>query len=57
MLFRLLALPPGSCVFVDDYEANVAAARAVGMQAILFRIDRGDDLAALLGELGVRPSR
>lgn len=52
-----LGLPPGSCVFVDDYEANVAAARAVGMQAILFRIDRGDDLVALLGELGVRPGR
>lgn len=52
-----LSLPPEACVFVDDYEQNVTAAREVGMHGVLFRIDRGDDLAALLGALGVRPTR
>lgn len=52
-----LGLEPAACVFVDDYEANVEAARTVGMQAVFYRIDRGDDLEALLGALGVRPVR
>ncbi len=60
-IYRLAAerlrLPPEACVFVDDYETNVEAARAVGMQAVFYRIDRGDDLGALLGALGVRPVR
>ena len=60
-IYRLAAeqvgLPPEACVFVDDYEPNVAAAREVGMAAIFFRIDRGHDLAAMLAELGVRPAR
>ena len=38
-VFRLaagrLGLPPGQILFVDDLPANVAAARAVGMQAVL----------------------
>jgi len=50
-----LGLEPAACVFVDDHEPNVQAARDVGMAAILFRIDHGHDLAALLAELGVRP--
>jgi putative hydrolase of the HAD superfamily len=50
-----LGLPPGACVFVDDSDVNVAAAEAVGMRAILFRVDRGDDLAGLLAATGVRP--
>ena len=29
-------LPPGELVFVDDVQANVAAAQAVGWQAVLF---------------------
>jgi putative hydrolase of the HAD superfamily len=31
----LLGLAPGECVFIDDIEANVAAAEAVGMTAVL----------------------
>ncbi len=50
-----LGLPPGECVFVDDLDANVEAAREVGMQAVLFRVDKGDDLRAQLGALGVAP--
>jgi len=56
-IFRLaadrLGVPPGRCVFVDDWDENIAAAERVGMQAILFRVDRGDDLCAQLGALGV----
>ena len=48
-----LGLPPESCVFVDDYEANVRAAEALGMKGIVYRVDRGQDLAALLADLGV----
>lgn len=58
-LFRLaagrIAVPPGGCVFVDDREDNVHAAEAVGMTAVLSRIDRGDDLRAQLARLGVAP--
>jgi putative hydrolase of the HAD superfamily len=60
-IYRLAAarldLPPEACAFVDDHEPNVAAARAVGMTAVLFRIDRGHDLAAQLAAVGVRPAR
>jgi putative hydrolase of the HAD superfamily len=56
-IYRLAAarldLAPDACVFIDDYEANVEAAVSVGMQGILFRIDRSDDLRAMLAELGV----
>jgi putative hydrolase of the HAD superfamily len=58
-IFRLaagrLGVPPERCVFVDDFEPNVAAAAGVGMQAVLHRVDRGDDLAGQLAALGVRP--
>jgi putative hydrolase of the HAD superfamily len=32
-----LGLPAGACAFIDDLEANVAAARHAGMQGIVFR--------------------
>jgi putative hydrolase of the HAD superfamily len=32
---ELIGLPPAECVFVDDMEANVRAAEAIGMCAIL----------------------
>ena len=51
-----LSLPVEECVFIDDTERNVDAARDVGMAAIHFRIHEGDDLKAQLAELGVRPS-
>ena len=50
-----LGLNPGECVFVDDLDANVEAARQVGMQAVLFRTDKGDDLRQLLAAVGVAP--
>jgi len=48
-----LGLEPGECVFVDDLDANVEAARQVGMQGLLFRVDKRDDLRAQLAGLGV----
>jgi len=51
-----LRMPPPECVFIDDMERNVVAAREAGMAAIHFRVHRGDDLAAQLAELGVRPN-
>lgn len=50
-----VGLPAAECVFVDDLERNVEAARAAGMAAVLYRVDAGDDLAAQLAELGVLP--
>jgi putative hydrolase of the HAD superfamily len=51
-----LGLPPEACVFIDDHEPNVRAAEAVGLRAVLFRVDRGDDLRAQLNALGITPS-
>lgn len=48
-----IGLPPGECVFIDDLEANVEAARAAGMQAVQFLVDRGDRLEDQLRELGI----
>jgi putative hydrolase of the HAD superfamily len=51
-----LGLPPAACVFVDDWDKNVEAAQAVGMQAVLHRADQGHDLRAQLAALGVAPA-
>ncbi len=51
-----LGLPIQECLFVDDFDRNVDAAREVGMAAIHYRVHHGDDLAAQLAELGVRPA-
>ena len=50
---KRLRLSPSECVFIDDSERNIDAARATGMHAVYFRVDRGDDLEAQLRELGV----
>ena len=50
---RLDSESPAACVFVDDWDKNVEAARAVGMQAIFHRFDQGDDLRAQLAAVGV----
>lgn len=56
-IFRLaaerLGLPPAACVFVDDWDKNVEAAREVGMEAVLHRVDQGHDLSAQLAAVGV----
>jgi putative hydrolase of the HAD superfamily len=51
-----LGLPPEQCVFIDDMERNVAAAREVGMAGIHYRVHQSDDLAAQLAGLGVTPA-
>ena len=60
-VFRLaaerLGFAPQDCVLVDDWDTNVEAARAVGMHAVLYRVDKGDDLSAQLEALGVAPRR
>ena len=55
MAAERLGIPPSDCIFVDDLDTNVEAARQVGMAGILFRLDKGDDLRAQLAALGVRP--
>ncbi len=49
-----LGLPAADCLFIDDSERNVDAARAAGMQAVHFRIDQGHDLETQLAGFGVR---
>ncbi len=51
-----LGLLPEECLFIDEFERNVEAAREVGMTAVHYRVHRGDDLAAQLADLGVRPA-
>jgi putative hydrolase of the HAD superfamily len=50
-----VGLPADECVFIDDLERNVDAARAAGMHAVLYRVDAGDDLESQLRALGVLP--
>jgi putative hydrolase of the HAD superfamily len=47
-----LGVPPTECVYIDDLEENVLAARKLGMQGFLFRT--GDALRESLKQLGVR---
>jgi HAD superfamily hydrolase (TIGR01509 family) len=48
-----LGLAPAECVFVDDWDQNVEAAREVGMRGVIHRVDKGDDLSKQLLALGV----
>jgi putative hydrolase of the HAD superfamily len=50
-----LGVPPELCVFVDDLERNLEAARTAGMHTVHFRIDQGDSLERQLAGLGVLP--
>lgn len=52
---RRLEHPPGDCIFVDDHGPNVQAAQAAGLRAVLYRVDRGDDLAHQLARAGIVP--
>jgi epoxide hydrolase-like predicted phosphatase len=52
-----LGLRPEHCAFIDDWDKNVEAARAVGMRAVLHRVDKGDDLRAQLEAAGVATRR
>jgi putative hydrolase of the HAD superfamily len=51
-----LSLSVEECVFIDDARRNVEAAQLVGMTAIHYRIDRGDNLTELLAGAGVTPA-
>ena len=53
---KRLELPVEECLFIDDAERNVTAAREVGMTAIHFRVHKEDVLVDQLAELGVRPA-
>ena len=59
-IYRLAAerleLPTEECLFIDDLKRNVEAEREVGMSAVHFRVDKGDDLAAQFAALGVSPA-
>jgi len=46
-----LGLPPEACVFIDDIEENVAAARKLSMRGI--RYEGHDSLVAALAELSI----
>ncbi len=46
-----LGVAPAECVYIDDLEENVVAAREFGMQALLFR--SGDELREALIRMGV----
>ena len=48
-----LGLAPAECAFVDDWDKNIDAASAVGMQAALYSVDKGDDLRLRLESVGV----
>jgi putative hydrolase of the HAD superfamily len=48
-----LGLPTEECVFIDDLERNVDAARAAGMAGVVFRVERGDSLEEQLADIGV----
>lgn len=48
-----IGLAPAECVFVDDLEPNVIAARGAGMVGVHYRVDLGHDLAAMLVDVGV----
>jgi putative hydrolase of the HAD superfamily len=48
----LLGLEPGECVFIDDLEANVAAAEAIGLVGLHHR-EPGPTTERLAGLLGL----
>jgi putative hydrolase of the HAD superfamily len=48
----LLGLPPAQCVFIDDIEANIEAAAAIGMAGVL-HTDPAATVAAVAGLLGL----
>jgi putative hydrolase of the HAD superfamily len=54
---RLGDVEPGECLFVDDNELNVEAARALGMTAVHFRSNDQaiPEIRALAGLDGARP--
>jgi putative hydrolase of the HAD superfamily len=51
---QLLGLPPGECVFVDDLEANVLAAEALGMTGV-WHTDPAETVARLGALVGLPP--
>lgn len=54
-LKRLGNPPPASCLFIDDIEANIEAAHALGLQAVHFR-DQDQAAAEIRDALSTPPS-
>jgi putative hydrolase of the HAD superfamily len=52
---RLAGCAAEECLFIDDVAANVAGARACGLQGLVY--ERGSDLRRPLGELGIDVER
>ena len=50
-----LSLPIEECLFIDDKEPNVVAARELGMSTVHYQVDQGDNLALLLAKMDVHP--
>lgn len=50
-----IGLAPEDCLFIDDLETNVQAAREAGMTALHFRVDLNHNLEAMLADLDVFP--
>ncbi len=53
ILFRTYGLDAAECVFVDDLERNVAAARKLGMQGVVFD-GSADHLRESLRDMGLQ---
>jgi epoxide hydrolase-like predicted phosphatase len=47
-----LGVAPGACIYIDDLEENVVAARELGMHSVHFT--SGDELRNALVQLGIR---
>jgi len=48
---KLAGCAPAECLFIDDLEANIAGAQAVGLQGLVYRSD--NQLRAHLQHLGI----
>ena len=53
IVLRLLGDAPGECLLIDAEQANLSAAKAAGIQGILFK--NADQLAADLADRGISP--
>jgi 2-haloacid dehalogenase len=51
LLLARTGCPPGKCLFIDDHDRNIRAARNLGFQTILFQSPR--QLAEELHRIGI----
>ncbi len=55
LLLRRIGRPAGECLFIDDHDRNILAARELGFQAILFQSPQ--QLETDLRRMGILPER